>query len=219
MDTTTLETANPMPAVTATITIRPAQPDDSGPIAELMYSSGPDIYDYLFKTRKRSAIDFIRHEFRTGIGFCGYKNVTVAVQNDVVVGTGCFYDRARYERLVKGTGKNIMDYFGWLGMVPVILRTRHSGSVMKPPREGELYLANFGVDPNLRSLGIGSQMIRHKLAEARQQNYRTFGLDVSVANPRGQALYERLGMKMTREKIFSDPNAGVANARKMELSL
>ena len=107
MDTTTLETVNPMPAVTATITIRPAQPDDSGPIAELMYSSGPDIYDYLFKTRKRSAIDFMRHEFRTGIGFCGYKNVTVAVQNDVVVGTGCFYDRARYERLVKGTGKNI----------------------------------------------------------------------------------------------------------------
>jgi len=91
--------------------------------------------------------------------------------------------------------------------------------VMKPPRDGELYLANYGVDARLRSQGIGSLMIRHKLAEARTQGYRTFGLDVSVANPRGQALYERLGMKMVREKTFSNPKANVANARKMELSL
>lgn len=216
---TTLETARSTSTLLDAITIRPARPDDSGPIAELMYSSGMDIYDYLFKTRKTSAVDFIRHEFATGIGFCGHKNVTVAVKDGVVVGTGCFYDRARYERLLRGTGKNIFDFFGVLGSVPVILRARHNGSLMKPPRDGELYLANFGVDSRLRSHGIGSTMIRHKLAEARQQGYRTFGLDVSVANPKGQALYERLGMKVVREKTFSNPQAGVANCRKMELSL
>lgn len=215
----TLGTASSVTTVPDVITIRPARPDDSGPIAELMYSAGMDIYDYLFKTRKTTAVDFIRHEFASGIGFCGYKNVTVAVKDGVVVGTGCFYDRARYERLLRGTGKNIFDFFGVLGMVPVLLRSRHNGSTMKPPRDGELYLANFGVDARLRSQGIGSKMIRHKLAEARQQGYRIFGLDVSVANPKGQALYERLGMKAVREKVFSNPNAGVANCRKMELSL
>ena len=201
------------------VEIRMAQPDDEGPIAELMYSSGPDIYNYLFATRKKMPQDFIRHEFLSGSGFCGYPNVTVAILDGRVVGTGCFYDRQRYERLVKGTGKNIFTFFGVMGAMPVMWRTRHSGSIMKTPRDGELYLANFGVDPAMRSKGIGSQMIRHTLAEARQQGYRTFGLDVSVANPRGQALYERLGMKMVREKVFSNPDACVPNARKMELSL
>jgi ribosomal protein S18 acetylase RimI-like enzyme len=213
------------------IEIRPARPDDRGPIAELIYSSGTDIYDYLFKTeslfktnslfktRSFTALDFIRHEFASGIGFAGYKNVTVAIKEGIVVGTGCFYDRARYQKLVKGTGKNILDMYGWLGMVPVLMRARHSSSVMKIPKDGELYLANFGVDPTLRSHGIGSRMIQHKLAEARQLGYRTFGLDVSIANPRGQALYEKIGMKNTGEKAFSDPESGVANVRKMELSL
>lgn len=203
----------------AGISIRAAQPDDVGPIAELMFSSGPDIYQYLFTTRNSTALDFIRHEFSKGYGFCGYKNVTVAIKDGTVVGTGCFYDRARYEKLVKGTGKNILDFFGVMGAIPVVLRTRHNGSTMKPPRDGELYLANFGVDSRLRSQGIGSLMIRHKLAEARQHGYRTFGLDVSVANPKGQALYERLGLRVTREKVFSNPKANVANCRKMELSL
>lgn len=205
--------------IDSSLEIRTARPDDRGPVAELMYSSGADIYDYLFKTARKESVDFIRHEFAAGSGFCGYRNVTVAVKDGVVVGTGCFYDRARYERLVQGTGKNIFGFFGVFGAVPVLLRTRHSGSLMKPPRDGELYLANFGVDPALRSHGIGTQMIRHILTQARSQGYRTFGLDVSVANPRGQALYERLGMRVVREKTFSGPVGKVANCRKMELSL
>ncbi len=201
------------------IEIRPARPDDRGPIAELIYSSGMDIYDYLFKSRTFTALDFIRHEFAAGIGFAGYKNVTVAIKEGRVVGTGCFYDRARYQKLAKGTGQNILDMYGWLGMFPVLMRARRSSSVMKIPKDGELYLANFGVDPTLRSHGIGSKMIQHKIAEARQLGYRSFGLDVSIANPRGQALYEKIGMKNTGEKAFSDPKSGIANVRKMELSL
>lgn len=202
--------------------IRRAQPDDQGPIAELMYSSGPEIYDFLYKTRKRSALDFIRHEFKTGVGFCGYRNVTVAIRDGRVVGTGCFYDKQKYDRLVSGSGRNFFGFFGPLGALPVILRTRHIGSTMKPPKPGELYLANFGVDPALRSQGIGSALIKHKLAEARQQDYKIFGLDVAVTNPRGQALYTRLGLQVKKQKTFSgnDPrNPLVPDCRKMELAL
>ena len=62
-------------------------------------------------------------------------------------------------------------------------------------------------------------MIQHKLSQAREQGYELFGLDVSVANPRGQALYSRLGLKVVKEKSFSNPRAGVSSARKMELGL
>jgi len=196
--------------------IRTARADDVGPIAELMYSSGSDLYDYLYRT---DTLDFLRHEFASGKGFAGYPQVTVAIQQGEVVGTGCFYDRKHYEHLLQGTIKNMTAYFGYLGVVPVMLRSRHLKSVMRAPKPGELYLSNFGVSPRCRSQGIGTRMIQHKLSQAREQGYELFGLDVSVANPRGQALYSRLGLKVVKEKSFSNPRAGVSSARKMELGL
>jgi len=198
------------------IEIRTARSDDRGPIAELVYSSGTDIYDYLYKER---VLDFLRYEFASGVGYCGHPNVTVAVLGGEVVGTGCFFDRARYDRLLKGSGKNILGFFGPLGAPAVLWRSRHVGSVMRPPAPDEVYLSNFGVAPHLRSQGIGTRMIEAKAAEARAAGHRILGLDVSTGNPRGQALYTRLGFVVKEEKVFSDPNAGVHSARKMELAL
>ena len=157
------------------VEIRQAKSTDQGAIAELMYSSGPELYDFLYKNK---AISLLEYEFQSGKGFAGHKNVTVAVSNGQVVGTGCFYGREEYEQLVKGTMKNVSEFLGRIRAIPVFLRSRHMGSVMRAPRKGELYLSNFGVDPQCRSMGIGSRMIRHKLAEARSQGYKIFGLDV-----------------------------------------
>lgn len=198
------------------IEVRTAKLDDKGSIAELMYSSGMDLYDFLYKQK---TLDFLRYEFQSGKGFAGHPNVTVAVKNGEVVGTGCFYDRENYQRLLNGTMKNMVDFFGYVGVLPVMLRSRHVGSVMRTPKPGELYLSNFGVSEKVRSQGIGSKIIHHKLNEARQQGYSIFGLDVSAGNPRGEALYTRLGLKVTKEKAFSHKKAGVKPARKMELSL
>ena len=198
------------------IEIRAARQDDEGPIAELMYSSGMDLYDYLYKQR---TLDFLRYEFDTGKGFAGYPNVTVALLEGEVVGTGCFYDRDNYEALVNGTMKNMLGYFGPIKIIPVAMRARHVGSVVRTPKPGELYLSNFGVVDRVRSQGIGSKMIRFKLEQARKSGYTIFGLDVSSANPRGQALYARLGLRVQKEKTFSAKNSGVKPARKMELTL
>ena len=150
------------------IEIRTARADDVGPIAELMYSSGSDLYDYLYKTK---SLDFLRHEFASGKGFAGHPHVTVAVLNGEVVGTGCFYGRKQYEALMQGTVKNMTDFFGYLGVIPVMFRSRHLKSVMRAPKPGELYLSNFGVDAKLRGKGIGTQLIQHRLSEARQEGY------------------------------------------------
>ena len=198
------------------IEITAARPEHRGPIAELMYSSGTDIYDYLYASR---AVDFLRYEFLSGLGFAGHANVTVALHEREVVGTGCFYDRDSYRELMNGTVKNYFGHFGKLRALPVLWRSRHVRSVVRAPKPGELYLANFAVASQLRSQGIGAKLILHKLDEARRNGYRIFGLDVSTNNPRGQALYTRLGMQVTKEKVFSNPNAGVPPVRKMELPL
>lgn len=196
--------------------IRPARADDRGSIAELIYSSGPHIYDYMHGSE---AIAFLRHEFASGHGFAGHPHVTVAVLDGEVVGTGCFYDREVYDKRVKGALKNVLTHYGVLRSLPVLARSRHVARYMRRPKSGELYLSNFGVAPRLQSQGIGSRLIAHRLEQARAQGYRLFGLHVSLANPRGQALYTKLGLAVTKEQEFPIRGSGVPPARKMELSL
>jgi len=197
------------------IEIRGARADDRGPIAELMYASGTDVYDFLLRGR---AVEFLRHEFSSGRGFAGHPNVTVALLDGEVVATGCFYDRARYSALMRETVRNYLAFFG-LAAPALLWRSRHVRSIVHPPRPSELYLSNFGVAAQMRSRGVGSRLIQHKLAQARGAGYGVFGLDVMASNPRGQALYSRLGLAVTEEKVFSDPSAGLGASRKMELVL
>lgn len=198
------------------IEIRTALPDDKGPLAELMYSAGPELYDYIYKKR---VIDYLRSEFRSGQGFAGYPIVTVALIDGEVVGTGCFYGDNHYKALLSGSMAATKAYFGPIGSIPVFARSRHLGSVVKKPKPGELYLSNFGVQPHLRGKGIGTKLIQHRLKQAREEGYSVFGLDVSKHNLKGQALYQRLGLRIVKEKTFAQKKAGVPNALKMELTL
>lgn len=201
--------------------IRPARPDDRGDIAALMYSAGPELYDFLYKTPAHAAQDFINHEFRSGRGFCGYRNVTVAVVDGEVVATGCFYGGRQSGALMRGTVLNALRFFRMRDSIPLLLRSGHVDSVMTHPARDELYLANFGVAPQMRGKGIGEAMVRHQLAAAKERGYRLFSLDVAVTNPRAEALYRRLGLQVVRQNRFTGRRPGVTppDARKMELVL
>lgn len=71
------------------LSFRQARPEDSDAVIALIYSAGPELYDY-FNTPKdvSHALEFIRYQFSKGSGFCNYKMHTVALFNDEVVGIG-----------------------------------------------------------------------------------------------------------------------------------
>lgn len=200
--------------------IRPAHPDDTGPIAGMLYSSGPELFDFIYDTHDSSALDFIRYEFLSGRGFGGWRNVTVAVVAGRVVATGCFYSRRDYLRLELETTWNMLRFFGWR-LPPIALRALHFGSVIKMPPAGELYLSHFGVDESMRGKGIGRKILLHKIAEARSRGFERFGLDVATTNPRAEALYRGVGLDVINTKAFSGHRSGydVPGYKKMELRL
>ncbi len=200
---------------------RPAVKSDVSQVVDLAYSAGPELYEFVYQASSNDARAYIRFEFESGRGFCGYNNVTVAERDGRVVACGCFYDGRDYRRLEAGTVANIFRYYGLIGGWAVLRRALHVGSVMAAPKKRELYLANFGVAADARGGGIGAAMLAHHIKAARSADYQIFSLDVADNNPRAEALYARTGLQVVEKKRFSGKRDGffVPNAKKMELAL
>lgn len=199
--------------------IRPARKTDKGPLAELMYSSGADIYDYIHSTgHENHALDYIRSEFENGRGLCTWKLLTVAVMDGNVVATGTFYDREGYTAMSSQSLIAMMSFYGMRFIRP-LRRAMDTMKLVQPPRADELYLANFGVSPKLRGTGIGSYLLKQRIEEARDQGYRIVSLDVATHNPRAEALYHRLGFAVTKLKSMKGRDGKEYACKKMELFL
>jgi ribosomal protein S18 acetylase RimI-like enzyme len=87
------------------------------------------------------------------------------------------------------------DLLGFVGALRASLGLRFAEH---RPAADELYVDGVAVSPAVRGQGIGSRLLVETEAIARERGLRWLRLDVIDTNPRAQALYERLGYRVTR---------------------
>lgn len=209
------------------LTIRGATPADADAVCGMLYASEPETYDYVYREGSASPEAFVRHEFLSGRGFCGWRNVTVAEVDGAVGGVGCFYAGSAgpmlngYGKLMRGSLLNMLSFFGLWSVWRYMGRAQHLGSVMRAPSGREAYLSTFLVDDRLRGRGIGTAMLRHWVAAAREHGCDALWLDIAATNSRAEALYLSLGFEITAIKPFSGHREGfpVTGAKEMVLRL
>ncbi len=201
--------------------IRPARADDAAAAAPLVYSSGPEAYDYILRDGGKTALDFLRHAFADGRGFQGHRNHWVAERDGQVVGAGAFYSGRDELRLSIGFVAQILAFYPLLTAIAVIRRALQVAAMMKPVTRDMLYVANFGVAAECRGQGVGARMLNQQMARARQAGFKRYALDVAVTNPRAQKLYEGIGLKFVREMRFRGDHqrAPVPDCRRLEMQL
>lgn len=180
-----------------------AQIIDANDIIELMYSSGSQIYDYIYQTNDSMAKDYLHYEFLSGRGFCGSQNVTVIYLAKELAGIGCFYGASQYLQLWFGSLLNILTFFPLKAWIGVLWRSNYIVQhIIQRPQRHELYLANFAVKKAYRNKGAGSFLLVQKMRWAQNNGYRLFGLDVADNNPLAEKLYSRHGLACTKLKPF-----------------
>jgi ribosomal protein S18 acetylase RimI-like enzyme len=91
------------------------------------------------------------------------------------------------------------DLLGVSGAIWAILGLRLADH--KPARD-ELYVDGIAVSPEARGAGIGTRLLDEITTIARELRLRWVRLDVIDTNARAQALYERLGFKVTKVQSF-----------------
>jgi ribosomal protein S18 acetylase RimI-like enzyme len=204
-------------AVTDEIWIRPAGQADAAVAAPLVHMSGPAAFDQVFTKGRRRAEDFLRRAFADGAGEFGWRVHVVAERAGEVVGVGAGYDGSAPLGFMLAAARQILGCYGPVSGAGVIMRGLGVERVIPPPSGDMLYLAHLGVAPELRSRGVGRRLVDHLLERGAGKGYRRAALDVSTANPRAQALYERLGFTVTREHRSALPT--VPAHRRMERAL
>ena len=110
-----------------------------------------------------------------------------------VVGMMNGYDGAQYEDLKKAVADRFDKEFPGSG-------EKFRG--VSETGAGEFYLDSAGVDPQMRSMGIGSMLFEAMFARAKSEGFGTVGLIVDEDKPKAEALYRRLGFSVVGEKDF-----------------
>ena len=203
------------------VTFRPATPEDVEAAVPLIYSSGPAAFDFVFARKQPDGAQaFLRHAFRQGGGEFGWRNHVAGVAGGQVVAIGAGWDGRQSIGFTLAAAKQIFGFFGLLGAWGVIFRGLQVESVIRPAGAGEYYLGHLGVDPALRSRGLGARLVAHLLSLAPSACPKAV-LDVAVGNPRAQALYERQGFALTamRASTLRGRHGSVGDHRRMEKRL
>jgi ribosomal protein S18 acetylase RimI-like enzyme len=91
------------------------------------------------------------------------------------------------------------DLLGWTGALWAVWGSRMADH---EPTADELYVDGIAVASRARGLGIGTRLLAEIRQTARSHGKRYVRLDVIDTNPRAQALYERVGYRVTRVQSF-----------------
>ena len=202
------------------VRFRPSKPADAAESVPLVYSSGASSFDYVFTTGTRDAKSFLRTALSLPEGEFGCATHVVGTLDGRIVACGAGWSGGGGLRFARATVVPIIRYMG-LATAGAYRRGMHAVAVMPDPKPAEFYIGHLGVDPSLRGRGIGEGLISYLLSLGRDADARTAVLDVSVENPRAQALYERLGFRVTATRPSSYANASgrIPGHRRMEKPL
>ena len=91
------------------------------------------------------------------------------------------------------------DLLGWPGALWAVWGSRLAD---REPAADEVYVDGIAVASRARGLGIGTQLLGAICDVARDHGKRYGRLDVIDTNPRAQALYERVGYRVTKVQSF-----------------
>lgn len=179
--------------------IRHARPADAAAAVPLLHSSGPEAFNYVFCARAEDeSLEFLDFAFRSGNGQFGCHNHLVACIGEEVSGIGACYGSE--SSFMFADARLILKFYGASHAAGVVRRGLQAGRIMPAPTNDEWMIAHLGVSNQRQGSGIGQQLIKQFLQHGQREHKSAAVLDVSMENPRAQALYERLGFTVTGEQ-------------------
>lgn len=205
------------------IQLVPGTPEHRGAVAELVWSTGPSSYSYIFGDRARFDA-FIESSWISPDTYFGHTEATVALCDGRVAGIEIgFAGRRNYE-----TKDNLAAVSAGLvasGLITehdllAILARADKASYLNPYVPGHAYyVLALAVVPTMRGTGLGAKLLANAMAKGRAAGCRELHLDVLSDND-AVGFYRSRGLETACETIAPGPHrAGVPMEMRMTIPL
>lgn len=168
--------------------------EDVHELVPLIYSSGPAAFDYVFKTKNKSAQDFLKFAFQKDKGEFSFSTHTTVFVNHEIVGVGAVFSGIDTFSFTISAIISILQFYKW-NTFGVLWRGIQVEKIIKPPQKKELTIAHLGVKKNFRGKGIGKKLVEFLIQSQESRTFKKVILDVSEQNP-AKILYEKLGFEV-----------------------
>ncbi len=201
------------------ISLRKSQSYERALATTLIYSSGPPSFEFVFKNKKNSALDFLNYAFVREGGEFSYDNHFSLYLNNEMVGIGSAFSAKQGQAFTLYEARNIIGFYK-LKCTPVIYHGLQIEGLIKLPKKNEVALAHLAIKPEYQGKGLGTELIKALMHTVENRAEKTFVLDVSEENLRAKNLYEKLGFMTTMEmkSTLKNQYSYVANHTRMALN-
>ena len=171
---------------------------DSHKVAELLYETDHDIFNFFYRTKSNAAI-ILEKLVRSGNNNIGHEHINVVTQNERVIGF-LLYSTGSHNKFrdLKFFFKNLnpIDAFRFL------LIDLKDSFILSHLEKCDFYLAGVAVDEEFRGQGVGSFILDQGINMARKRGCKRVVLDVALDNLGAKRLYEKKGFKVFNKRSY-----------------
>ncbi len=205
------------------ISLVPGATDHRGAIAELVWSTGPSSYSYIFGARSRFDA-FVERSWLTPDTYFGHTEATVALCDGRVAGLEIGFTGGRNyatrENLAVVSSALVVDGLVTERELFEILSRADKASYLNPFVPGHAYyVLALAVAPAVRGTGLGATLLSNAMQKGRAAGCRELHLDVLSDND-AIGFYRTRGLETACETIAPEPHrAGVPMEMRMTTTL
>ena len=162
--------------------------------ARLIYTSGPDLYRYIFATQEPEIYDYIKCLYKsTGSLFSNY-NIIIEEENGIIRGLILAYparDMIKISMQMLKSIPGIMRIHGFKHFMKIMFRMGLN-RYFPGTEHDELFISNIAVFEEYRGKGIGLTLLQKAEDITRENNLEKLSLYVEFDNVNAVRIYEKL---------------------------
>lgn len=181
------------------ITIRPAAPEDGALAARLIFSTGPDLFDFIFYRNTQKNLDLIKRLFAEDTNSFSHSCAYMAERGGRPAGLVHVVD---YQEKILGNrtlGGSLVRQMGWFAFLIRTPRYLIVDRLIPETGKNAYYIQHLATLETFRGQGIGRSLLEFCEAQAVGRRLGSLMLDVESTNTNAIRLYKSFGFTVTRK--------------------
>ena len=182
-----------------TLLIRPALPEDGPLAADLIFSTGPDLFDFVFYRDKQKNLNLIKRLFAEKTNSFSHSCAHIADLDGHPAGLVHVVDIEEKKFGNRTLAGCLVKEIGWLAFLIRTPRFVIVDHMIPEIGENSYYIQHLATVKDFRGRGVGRRMLEFCEEQAVRRQLNRLMLDVESKNANAIRLYQSFGFKITRE--------------------